>query len=144
MSEVLHIHTAPHKGAAMESRPEVRALAGRGLEGDRKLDGNEARQVTIVTTAELADAATELGHEIEPGSTRRNITVSDIRLPREPGRRIRLGEVTVEITRDCSPCEVREERVGPGARDALQVRAGVTGRLLGVGVIRVGDPVELV
>lgn len=144
MSEVLFIHTAPESGAPLQSHAEVRALAGRGLEGDRNLDGNEARQVTIVSTAELADAVAELGYAIEPGSTRRNITISDIKLPRQPGRYIRLGEVTVEITRDCSPCEVMEVWVGPGAREALQVRAGVTGRILADGVIRVGDSVELV
>ncbi len=137
------IHIAASKRAPLESLDEVKAIAGEGLEGDRYFGRKPDSQVTIVSTAELGAAGAALGVEIPLGATRRNITVSDIYLPREAGRRLRLGEVVVEITRDCAPCELMEETVGPGARAVLHERAGVRARILQGGIVRVGDPSEL-
>lgn len=142
MPEVTGIHVAPATWPEpVLAVDEIEAVAGAGLVGDRKYGAR--RQITIVSTEELAEAAAELGADIPPGSTRRQITISGTRLDRTEGATIRLGEVVVSVHGDCSPCDEMNESVGPGARDALRGRAGVTGTIVSGGVIHVGDPVQL-
>jgi MOSC domain-containing protein YiiM len=120
---------------------EVEAVAGQGLVGDRKF--GTRRQISIVSTEELDDAATRWGSVIPAGATRRQITISGARLNREPGSTIRLGDVVVSVNGDCSPCDEMEQSVGNGARAALVDLAGVTGTIVEGGTIRVGDPVQI-
>ena len=137
---VTHIHVGSQHGAEPQSLDEVRAVANQGLEGDRNF--GSIRNVTIVCDGELAKAAADLGQDaIIPGSTRRNITVTLDELPRTHGTNIRLGEVVVEVWRDCAPCDYMESVVGAGARDALKGRAGISATVTQGGMIRVGDPV---
>lgn len=143
MPDVEHIHVAPRSGAPMESVAEVAAVAGKGLEGDRNFDQYSKGQITVVSTEELDEAAAEWGQAIAPGSTRRNVTVSGLRLPRDEGARIKLGDVVVEVYRSSEPCELMEEAVGPGARAALKNRAGIRGLVIEGGTLRVGDSVTL-
>jgi MOSC domain-containing protein YiiM len=118
------------------------AVAGMGLRGDRNF--GSTRNITIVCDGELRLAAQELGIDaIAPGGTRRNITVTLDELPRRHGTRVHLGEVIVEIWRDATPCEVMDAEIGPGARQALEDRAGVSATVTRGGIIRVGDPVVI-
>ena len=143
MPHVSAIHIASEVQGPLEFLDDVKAVAGKGLEGDRKYDTGEHRAITIVSEAELSDAAAEWGHDIETGSTRRNVTVTDVHLPREQGARITLGDVVVEVHQDCAPCYKMEDCVGPGAQEALKLRAGIRGSIVSGGVIRVGDPVSI-
>jgi MOSC domain-containing protein YiiM len=142
MPHVTGIHIAPATWPAqVHAVDEIEAIAGQGLVGDRKYGAR--RQISIVSADELAEAAAELGTDIPPGSTRRQITISGARLDRTEGATIRLGAVVVSVDCDCSPCDEMELSVGPGARAALRGRAGVIGRIVSGGTIRVGDPVTL-
>ncbi|MFQ5843923.1 MAG: MOSC domain-containing protein [Planctomycetota bacterium] len=141
MARVEALHTAAGRGAAMEVRDAVPAVADTGLEGDRNFGRGGGRQLTIVSQEELEAAGEELGIVIPPGATRRNVTVSGLKLPRKPGARIKLGSVLVEVVEDCTPCTNMERCVGPGAEQALRGRAGVRARILDSGTITVGDPV---
>ncbi len=137
-----HIHIAPVHGAPVTSLETVEAVAGSGLSGDRNF-GRE-RQVTVVCTGELDQAASALGiGSISPGSTRRNLTVDVPGLPRRPGTRLIIGDVVLEVRRDCAPCETMETSVGTGARLALIDRAGVSARVIRGGTLRVGDQVSI-
>lgn len=137
---VSQIHIGSRHGAKPESLDEVRAVEDRGLEGDRYF--GSILNVTIVCEGELSKAAADLGEEaIAPGATRRNITVTLDELPRTHGTEIQLGEVVVEVWRDCAPCEYMEETVGHGARHALKGRSGISAKITKGGMIRIGDPV---
>ncbi len=135
------IHIGGKQPAPLESVSEVEAVAGRGLVGDRYFDGY--RQISIVSSEELAEAAAEWGGEIPAGSTRRQITISEGRFNRTPGTSIRLGDVVVQVNGDCSPCEQMNKSVGPEAREFLRGRGGITGSIVEGGTIRVGDPVKI-
>lgn len=142
MAEVTAIHIAPAAWPEpVHPVSEVEARAGQGIVGDRKFGAR--RQITIVSTEELADAAAAWGDDIPAGSTRRQITISGARLNRQEGATIRLGEVVVSVHGDCAPCDEMEESIGPGARTALVGLAGVTAEIVEGGTIRVGDPVQL-
>jgi MOSC domain-containing protein YiiM len=136
------IHVGATHGAELQSVESVVAVAGMGLVGDRNY--GTVRNVTIVCDGELSAAAVDLGvNAVPPGATRRNVTVTLDALPRRHGTKIQLGDVQVEVWRDASPCEVMEESVGPGAREALRGRAGISATVTEGGTIRVGDPVVI-
>ncbi len=143
MSPRVHaIHIAPGSRLPARSVTSVVAEAGTGLVGDR-YHGTRHRHVTVQTVPDLLAAAEVLGHPVEPGSTRRNVTISEGVLPTRPGERVRIGGVELEVVRISAPCRLLDDWIGDGARKALHGRGGTVFRLLGSGTIRVGDPVEL-
>jgi MOSC domain-containing protein YiiM len=124
----------------MRAVPSVVAHAGAGLVGDR-YHGTRHRHVTIQSLDELAEAEERHGGSIDPGLTRRNITISHGRIPRKPGHRWAIGPIELEVVRDAAPCKLLEDTLGRDARLALSRRAGVVCRVLSDGVFALGDPV---
>ena len=138
------IHIAAAEGAPMEARESVEIRADLGIVGDRYAAAGRKGQLTLVAVEELAEAGRELGIDIPRGATRRNVTVRGVPLSREPGARLRLGPVVVEVTGPAEPCDIMEASVAPGARDALKARAGIRARVIEGGVLRVGAPADVV
>jgi MOSC domain-containing protein YiiM len=136
---VTALQLAPERHAPMEERRELVVEQGRGIVGDRYL-GTRHRHVTVQSSDDLAEASERLGSPVSPASTRRNVTVTGP-VPREPGARLLVGEVLLEVVRVAAPCRVLESSVGPGAQEALRRRGGSVLRALSSGTIRVGDPV---
>ena len=64
-------------------------------------------------------------------------------MPRDPGARIRIGPVLLEVVRVAAPCKLLDDTIGRGAQEALRRRAGSVCRVLEGGEIAVGDAVEL-
>ena len=139
---VVSIHIAPGRRLPTKSVPEVAAEAGSGLVGDR-YHGSRHRHVTLQSAPDLEEAAAELGRPIDPGLTRRNITISGGSIPTRPGSLVTIGEVELEVVRIAAPCRLLDDAIGPGAAVALHDRAGSVLRLLTSGTIRVGDEVDL-
>ena len=139
---VVSIHIAPGRQLPTRSVHEVVAEAGGGLVGDR-YHGSRHRHVTLQSASGLAEAAEELGREIDPGLTRRNITISGGHVPTTPGAMVLIGDVELEVVRVAAPCRLLDDGIGPGAARALHDRAGSVLRLLTSGTIRVGDEVDL-
>ena len=138
---VVAIHVAKASRLPMRAVEAVEVEAGRGLVGDR-YHGTRHRHVTIQATGELAEAERRHGGPIDPGATRRNVTVEADAVPRKPGTRFRVGEIDVEVVRDAAPCKLLEDALGRDARLALSRRAGVVCRVASSGTLRIGDPVE--
>ena len=139
---VAAIHVAPATRLAMQARTEVEAEAGLGLVGDR-YHGARHRHVTVQSADSLGEASKALGRTIDPGTTRRNITISAGQVPTTIGHRIRIGPVDLEVVRVAAPCKLLDDVIGDGARTALRRRAGTVFRVLSSGPIVVGDPVDL-
>jgi MOSC domain-containing protein YiiM len=91
----------------------------------------------------LDEAAAIYGRPVPSELTRRNLTISHGTVPRDPGARIRVGEVLLEVVRVAAPCKLLDDTIGAGAQEALRRRAGTVFRVLEGGTVRVGDPVEL-
>ena len=138
---VVAIHVAKATRLPMHAVDAVGVEAGRGLVGDR-YHGTRHRHVTIQATGELEEAARRHGAPIDPGSTRRNVTIEAASVPRKPGTRFRVGEIDVEVVRDAAPCKLLEDSLGRDARLALSRRAGVVCRVQSSGTLRIGDTVE--
>lgn len=116
--------------------------AGRGIVGDR-YHGTRHRHVTVQSAEALAEAAAAFGSEVPAELTRRNLTVDAGVVPREPGARIKVGPVLLEVVRVAAPCKLLDDTIGRGAQEALRRRAGSVCRVLSGGTIRVGDQVAL-
>ena len=139
---VLSIHIAPGRRLPTRSVSQVVAEGGVGLVGDR-YHGSKHRHVTIQAIEALEAAAAELGRPVDPGLTRRNITVSGGSVPTRPGTRVTIGDVELEVVRVAAPCRLLDDELGPGAARALHDRGGAVLRLLGSGTISVGDEVSV-
>lgn len=136
------IHLAPGRRLPTKAVPSVEAEAGAGLVGDR-YHGTRHRHVTVQALDDLAAAAEVLGRPVDPGLTRRNITLASGPIPTRPGERMRIGGVELEVVRIAAPCRLLDDWLGPGAMQALRSpRGGTVFRLLSSGTISVGDEAE--
>jgi MOSC domain-containing protein YiiM len=116
----------------------VHAIAGQGLEGDRHFhaDGSPPGQaLTLVAAEDVEDVG------LEPGQTRRQVTVRGVDVNGLVGKRFRVGEVECLGVELCEPCRHLEEMTRPGIIKDLAHRAGINADIVVGGVIRVGDPV---
>ena len=122
----------------------VRAVAGRGLEGNRYFYESEApagRAVTLIA-AEAVDALeSEHGISLEAAATRRNVLTRGIDLNSLVGRRFRVGDVECEGVELCEPCLHLESMTQTGVINGLVHRGGLNADILNDGHISVGDAV---
>ncbi len=114
----------------------LEAVAGEGFRGDRTR-GSKKRQVLLVSKPVLD----ELGYE--PGVLREQVTVDDPNLQSlDPGAKVQVGEVLIEITQDCEPCGKMARNLGENPKEFMaktELRRGMLGRILTDGVIKIGD-----
>src|SRR5437773_12161194 len=106
---------APRASEPMISLPEIEAVAGSGLAGDRYCEGigfysprptdPGAREVTLFEAEVLDLLRAEYALELTPAEHRRNLTVRGIRLEDLLGKRFRIGDAALERVKDCPPCE---------------------------------------
>jgi hypothetical protein len=138
---------APTATAALGRVSEARAIAGRGLDGDRYGLGEgtfsgtgRGYQLTLVEAEALAAAGAE-GIEITWEEARRNVVTRDIGLNALVDRRFRIGEVECVGRRLAEPCSHLQKLAREGTLRTLVRRGGLRADIVGGGVIRVGDAV---
>ncbi len=147
---VLSIHIAPTAAAATTSIREVRAVVGKGLEGDRyakKLgtysnNPGSGRDVTLIESEALEGLKRDYQIELEAGQTRRNIVTRGVALNHLVDREFRVGEVVLRGTRLCEPCAHMEKLTVKGALRGLIHRGGLRAEIVKGGTIRVGDIID--
>ncbi|HUH01537.1 MAG TPA: MOSC domain-containing protein [Kofleriaceae bacterium] len=134
----------------METLETVVVTAAEGLHGDYRgaraaAKPGRKRQVSLIEAEGLAAAFTESGAPLAWSDCRRNLLVESLRIPREPGACVAIGDhLVIEITGECDPCE-RMDALHPGLRAALDPdwRGGFLGRVVEDGEIAVGDEVRI-
>jgi MOSC domain-containing protein YiiM len=142
--KIASLQVVPGNHATAEFRDAVVAVEGKGIEGDWHFHRGD-RAVLLMDESDLRHL------ELRAGDLREQITLDleDLMfLP--PGTTLRMGDVTLELTKVCAPCTHIGEHVGvedvEGFRDRLQGRRGMLARVASVegrGRIRVGDHVEV-
>jgi len=156
---VVSIHIAPEAAAKMQPIVGVRALPGRGLEGDRysagtghysKTSSHGGREVTLIE-AETIEAlfrgvlnasGERLGIRLSAADTRRNIATSGVPLNHLVDREFLVGPVIMRGTRLCEPCKYLEDLTQRGVMSGLIHRGGLRALILNEGFIHVGDSVR--
>jgi MOSC domain-containing protein YiiM len=139
MARISHIFRAPKKRLPMEELEEVRVIANVGVEGcAHARPGGGPRQVLLV------DRETLEAMDLRPGVIRENITTEGMDVNGlTPNQELRLGEVRLQVSEICHPCD-QLEKLRPGLRREMRGRRGMLCRVLEGGVIRSGDPIEKV
>ncbi len=148
--EVASLYTASAAKGPMRSLPLVRAVPGRGLEGDRYFGGTgtfcspctEAHEVTLIELEAVEALARDYGVRLSPGDVRRNVVTRGVLLNHLVGREFRVGEVRLSGIRLAEPCSHLQRLTQPGVIKGLRHRGGLRAQVLSPGVIRVGDVVE--
>jgi MOSC domain-containing protein YiiM len=136
-------------GGRLESVAEVRAIPGKGLEGDRyfRSEGSFSknpgggRQVTLVASEMLDLLQSEHGIVLAPSETRRNLVTKGVALNELVGQVFQVGSVRMKGIRLAEPCDHLERLTQPGVLKGLVHRAGLRADILDEGVLRVGDTI---
>ena len=124
----------------------VRALAGRGLEGNRYFyDAAPAGRAVTLIAAEAHEAFTaETGIELSAAESRRNVLTRGVDVNALVGKRFRVGDVECLGVELCEPCRHLESVTRPGVLKGMVHRAGLNADILTDGNIAVGDPVAAI
>jgi MOSC domain-containing protein YiiM len=146
MSEgrVESIFLSARKGDMPDPVDSVRAVAGRGLEGNRYFYAGDAppgRALTLIAAEALEEGEAGSGIPLGAAESRRNVLTIGIDLNALVGRRFRVGDVECYGVELCEPCTSLEGMTRPGIIKAYVHRAGLNADILTDGEIRVGDPV---
>ena len=143
-----HVTVAVEASAGEPARllEEARALASRGLEGDRHVTGRgtfpSGPPGSALTMIE-AEVCESFDPPLEPSQHRRNVVTRGIDLNALVGREFTIGEVRCRGMRLCEPCTVVQRYVGRPVLRALVHRGGLRADILADGSVRVGDPVRV-
>jgi MOSC domain-containing protein YiiM len=126
-----------HKDGPSVSLDSVQVIGG-GLTGDHHAGISRQRQILLLSGSVLDEL------NLTPGSISENLVIDGIDvMGLQKGQSLRLGQATVTVTIPCEPC-IQMDRVRAGLRESLQNRRGMFVRVLVEGMVRVGDPVEIV
>lgn len=121
--------------------PEIRCLAGRGIEGDRFLDfkADYKGQITFFSAEIYDELCARLGvRDRPPSAFRRNVITRGVDLNSLVGREFTIQGVRFLGMAECSPCDWQDGAFAPGTEAALQGRGGLRAKILTDGMLRVG------
>lgn len=146
---VVSIHIAEEREAPPRSVSEVRAVPGRGLEGDRYYSAKgtysdrpgSGREITLIEMEAVEAMARESGIAIPPGETRRNVVTRGVPLNHLVGHDFSVGTVRLRGLRLCEPCAHLESLTRRGVLGALVHRGGLRAQILTEGLIRADDAI---
>lgn len=147
---VVGIFVAPEPGAPMHAVERVRAVPGRGLEGDRYFDydgrpvhgAGRAKSVTLIESEALTALEREHGVRLGAAESRRNLVTSAVALNHLVGREFSVGGVTLRGIEPCQPCLRLQQATREGVLRGLVSRGGLRAEIVRGGVIRVGDSIR--
>jgi MOSC domain-containing protein YiiM len=146
---VISLHAASSAAAPMTSLASARAVAGKGLEGDRYFKGlgtyssepGSGREVTLIEIEAVEALRRDYRIELDAARARRNIVTRGIPLNHFVGEEFQIGAVILRGTRLCEPCAHMEKLTVKGAMRGLIHRGGLRAEIVEGGTIRVGDAI---
>jgi len=148
---VRHLIIGPEAKAALEMVASVRAVAGRGLEGDRYFYGRgsfnapqfdpHVREVTLIAAEAIDACNARLGTALAPADFRRNIVTEGVDLFVLKGRRFRIGEVVFHTVRTAPPCRYLSRLLGEDMMRGLRGIGGIRAVIERGGELRAGERV---
>jgi len=148
MAQVVEILIAQSPAAPMTPQQQVRAIPGRGLEGDRYAEGigtfsphpqKPDYEITFIQEEHVEDFERWLGKPFTARDTRRNVVTRGVDLNSLVDREFRVGSVLIRGIRLCEPCNFLAKQTTPEVVRGLLHKGGLRAQILSAGEIRVGD-----
>jgi len=137
VAKVLHLFRAPERREAMEELGEARVVENAGFDGCAHARPGGKRQVLLI------DVETLRAMELAPGMVRENITTEGLDVNAlKIGQRLRVGEVELEVSLVCEPCD-QLEKLRAGLKNEMVGRRGMLCRVLRGGTVKEGDPIAV-
>lgn len=122
----------------------VRAVPGKGLEGDRNFHKDDPlAAVTLIELEAIEALNRDYAVEIDPGASRRNIVTQGVPLNHLIGKEFCVGNVRMRGTKMCEPCNYLAGKTQPKVLPGLVHRGGIRAEILSEGAIAVGDDVQV-
>jgi MOSC domain-containing protein YiiM len=119
----------------MEELQAARAVEDVGLEGCAHARPQGKRQVLLM------DRETLDSFELVPGIVRENVTTEGVDVNELAiGQRVLIGEVELQVSAVCDPCE-QIEALRPGLQAAMQGRRGMLCKVVRGGLLKRGDEI---
>jgi MOSC domain-containing protein YiiM len=149
MARIVEILVAASPDSPAVAQASVRAVPGRGLEGDRYFNGTGTFsphpqkpdfEVTLIQREHVEAFASSSGIAFTARDSRRNLVTDGADLNALVGREFRIGSVLIRGMRLCEPCSHLAKRTSPEVLRGLLHRGGLRAQILSEGEIRVGDP----
>jgi MOSC domain-containing protein YiiM len=145
--EVVGIFLAAENGELPSPVDRARALAGKGLEGNRYFysdgDAPEGRALTLIATEALEAMEREHDIELDAAASRRNVLTRGVDVNALVGKRFSVGGVECRGVELCEPCSHLQSLTKPGVIKGLTHRGGLNADILSDGEIAVGDRVTV-
>jgi hypothetical protein len=138
------IYVAAAAGELAASVDSVRALAGKGLDGDRHVAGTGTFPSFLPGSALTlieAEVCGSFDPPLAPSEHRRNLVTRGIDLNGLVGREFTIGSVRCRGMRLCEPCTVVQGYASRPVLRALVHRGGLRADILEDGELRVGDEI---
>jgi hypothetical protein len=139
---------------AMHTVDHAKAIANRGLEGDRYAakagtftpadDTARGYDLTLIEAEVLDNLPLPDGRRLGYAQARRNLVTRGINLNALVGRRFRVGEVECLGQRLCEPCSHLERLTAKGTLRGLIHRGGLRADVLNDGEVTVGTIIETI
>jgi len=146
---VISLNVARSAEAPMESVDEVRAVPGKGLEGDRYFfkqgtfyKPQPDRELTLIEAEAIEALRNEFQVEYDLSASRRNVVTRGVPLNHLVGKEFWIGEVKALGLRLCEPCAHLQRLTHPKVLPGLVHRGGLRAQILTEGTIRVGETVK--
>jgi hypothetical protein len=136
---------AASAGEPVRTPQAVRAIAGRGLDGDRHVNGTgtfPSGPPGSALTLIAAEVCESFDPPLTPSEHRRNLVTRGIDLNGLVGRTFTIGNVRCRGARLCEPCTVVQRYAARPVLRALVHRGGLRADILEDGEIALGDEVR--
>jgi MOSC domain-containing protein YiiM len=136
---VTEIWLTGEAAAPMRRVPAGRLVPGTGLDGDRYALGGGTwarypdleKQLTLIDRDDVAAVAAEVGADLSPGDTRRNLVTTGVDLPALVGRWFAVGDALLFGMKRCPPCTHLERLTGTKLVKAMAHRGGINAAVFG-------------
>src|SRR4030095_1145114 len=144
MPSVSQILIADSPASPMTSRSDVRAVRGKGIEGDRYFGGigtfsphpqKPDYEITLVEKEKIDAFARETGFAFTAFHARRNLVTEGVDLNALAGREFLIGEVRIRGVRLCEPCSYLARMTFPETLRGLVHRGGLRAQIVSEGTI---------
>ena len=148
MANILEILVSESPTTSMTALATVRALPGRGLEGDRYLHGTGTfakhpqqpdYEVTLIENEAIESFAQTSGLPFTANLARRNLVTRGVALNDLVGVEFQVGAVRMRGIRLCEPCNHLAKTTWPQVLRGLVHRGGLRAQILSEGFIHIGD-----